>query len=155
MSSSISRVTLLSLESPCKNAIRRNQILHVLTLTFVMLEDALKIMDLMGTGCVRGLGCYFTMSEIQARCEKVLSKQICLKSALGEKKTSLLLRGANCSTSSILFIAVWMFLLTAHLCAEWVVKILSSCFEWTGSHIQGHYALKVREIKHQITVRLI
>lgn len=72
----------------------------------------------------------------------------------GDKKTSLFLWGANCSTTSILFIAVWMFLLTAHLCTDWAVKILSSCSEWTGSHIQGHYALGVRKIKHQIKADL-
>lgn len=72
----------------------------------------------------------------------------------GKKKTSLLLWGAKCRNSSILFIAMWMFLLTAHLCADWAIKILSFGSEWTGSHIQGHYALGVRKIKHQITARL-
>ena len=83
----------------------------------------------------------------------MLSKQIHLRSTLGEKRTILLLWGANCSTS-ILFIALWMFLLTAHLCADWAVKTLSSCSEWTGSHIQGHYTLGVRKIKHQIRADL-
>lgn len=32
--------------------------------------------------------------------------------------------------------------------------MLSSCPEWTGSHIQGHYALGVRKIKHQIKADL-
>lgn len=72
----------------------------------------------------------------------------------GGEKTFLFLRGANCTTTSISFIAMWMFLLTAHLCADWAVKILSSCSEWTGSHIQGHYALGVRKIKHQIKADL-
>lgn len=47
-----------------------------------------------------------------------------------------------------------MFLLTVHLCADWAIKMLSSCPEWTGSHIQGHYALGVRKIKHQIKADL-
>lgn len=79
---------------------------------------------------------------------------MCLKSALGRKKTSHFLWGANCTSTSILFIAMWMFLLTAHLCADCAVKILSSCSQWTGSHIQGHYALGVGKIKHQIKADL-
>lgn len=108
-----------------------------------------------GTEMVReGVELLFFISGIWTPCEMGLSKQICLKSALGEKEMSLLLWGANCGTSSILFIAMWMSLRTAHLCADWAVTILSSCSKWTGSHIQGHYALGVRKIKHQITVRL-
>lgn len=146
MSSSISRVILPSLESQCRNTteIKCVQLYHFYNFHFGGCNE---IMALIGKWCPTGLSCYYYISEISTLSEKMLSKQICLKSALGEK-TSLLLWGASCSSSSILSIAIWMFLLTAHLCADWAVKILSSCFEWTGSHIQGHYASGVRKIKH-------
>lgn len=156
MSSSISGVTLPSLESRSKNAIRNSsEIKFCMSSLWHLSSRRMHWNSGADREMVReGVELLFYISEIWTPCEKALSKQICLKSALGEKKMSLLLWGANCGTSSVLFIAVWMFLLTAHLCADWAVKILSSCSKWTGSHIQGHYVLGVRKIKHQITLRL-
>lgn len=157
MSSSISRVSLSSLESQCRNAIR-NQILYVFTLAFPVLggcidgtERKLCVEELR---CILGGVILYFWNMGPWRTDRLLSKQIYLKSAPGEKKTSPYLWGANCSTTSILFIAMWIFLVAAHLCADWAVKILSSCSEWAGSHIQGHYALGVRKIKHQIKADL-
>lgn len=158
MSSSISRVTLSSLESQCRNAIRSSSEIKFCTssLWHFLFWGCTEIMAPRGKWCARGLRCmcYFIFLKYGHTVNRSFQNRYIWKVLWGRKRHLSSSEEANCSTTSILFIAMWMFLLTAHLCADWAVKILSSCSEWTESHIQGHYALGVRKIKHQIKADL-
>lgn len=117
MSSSISRVTLPSLEYVCRNAIRNNSIAlqnsACLRADISSFAQCSEIMALSWTRCGRrGLswtlkGIILSFWNIEILWKGAFKTHISEK-CFGVGRCLFFLRGAHCSTTSILFIAMWM-----------------------------------------------